>query len=40
MPESLSGTDREASLLPIVNMMSTGWHGLTSAARLPGSPWW
>lgn len=36
MPESLAGGDRDTSLLPLVNMMSTGWHGLTSAGAAPG----
>ena len=36
IPESLSGGDRDTSLLPLVNMMSTGWHGLTSAGAAPG----
>ena len=36
MPEALSGADREASLLPLVDVMSTGWHGLTSARAAPG----
>lgn len=36
MPESLSGPERESSLLPLVDMMSTGWHGLTSAGAAPG----
>ena len=36
MPEALSGPDREASLLPLVDVMSTGWHGLTSAGTQPG----
>jgi alcohol dehydrogenase len=36
MPESLSGPDREASLLPLVDMMSTGWHGLTVAGTSAG----
>ncbi len=31
MPEALAAGDRDASLLPLVDMMSTGWHGLTSA---------
>lgn len=31
IPEVLAGTDREVGLLPIVDVMSTGWHGLTSA---------
>jgi alcohol dehydrogenase len=36
MPEALSGPEREASLLPLVDVMSTGWHGLTSAGTAPG----
>jgi threonine dehydrogenase-like Zn-dependent dehydrogenase len=36
MPEALSGADREASLLPLVDVMSTGWHGLTAAGAAPG----
>jgi alcohol dehydrogenase len=36
MPESLSGMEREASLLPLVDVMSTGWHGLTSAGATAG----
>lgn len=36
MPEALSGPDREASLLPLVDVMSTGWHGLTSAGAAAG----
>jgi threonine dehydrogenase-like Zn-dependent dehydrogenase len=36
MPEALSGEDRERSLLPIVDVMSTGWHGLTAAGAAPG----
>jgi len=36
MPEALSGIDREASLLPLVDVMSTGWHGLTSAGAAAG----
>ena len=31
IPESLSGLDRQASLLPLVDVMSTGWHGLQAA---------
>jgi alcohol dehydrogenase len=30
IPESLAGPEREQSLLPLVDVMSTGWHGLTS----------
>jgi threonine dehydrogenase-like Zn-dependent dehydrogenase len=36
MPEALRGEDRERSLLPLVDVMSTGWHGLTSAGAAPG----
>jgi alcohol dehydrogenase len=36
MPEALAGPEREATLLPIVDVMSTGWHGLTSAGTAPG----
>lgn len=36
MPEALAGGDRDTSLLPLVDMMSTGWHGLTSAGAAPG----
>lgn len=36
MPEALAGGDRDTSLLPLVDMMSTGWHGLTSAGAQAG----
>jgi threonine dehydrogenase-like Zn-dependent dehydrogenase len=36
MPESLAGPDGEATLLPLVDVMSTGWHGLTAAGTAPG----
>lgn len=36
MPEALSGGGRDTSLLPLVDMMSTGWHGLTTAGAAPG----
>lgn len=36
MPESLRGADRELTLLPVPDMMSTGWHGLTTAGTSPG----
>ncbi len=36
VPESLAGPERQASLLPLVDMMSTGWHGLTSAGAAAG----
>ena len=35
--EALAGDDRRTSLLPLVDMMSTGWHGLTSAGTAPGA---
>lgn len=31
MPEALSGPEHEATMLPLVDVMSTGWHGLESA---------
>jgi threonine dehydrogenase-like Zn-dependent dehydrogenase len=36
MPEPLSDPDHEASLLPLVDMMSTAWHGLTGASLQAG----
>jgi threonine dehydrogenase-like Zn-dependent dehydrogenase len=36
LPESVSGPDRETSVLPLVDMMSTGWHGLTVAGTSAG----
>lgn len=36
IPEALADAGREASLLPLVDVMSTGWHGLTSAGAAPG----
>ncbi len=36
MPESLSGPEHEATMLPLVDMMSTGWHGLEKAGVQPG----
>ena len=36
IPESLSDPDRIMSLLPIVDVMSTGWHGLTRARTHAG----
>lgn len=36
VPESLSEPGRELSLLPIVDVMSTGWHGLSAAGTAPG----
>jgi threonine dehydrogenase-like Zn-dependent dehydrogenase len=35
-PEALAEPGREATLLPLVDMMSTAWHGLTSAGTAPG----
>ncbi|MGD9695531.1 MAG: zinc-binding dehydrogenase [Thermoleophilia bacterium] len=31
IPEALAAPERELGLLPLVDVMSTGWHGLTSA---------
>lgn len=36
MPEALSGPDHEMSLLPLVDVMSTGMHGLVSARTSAG----
>jgi len=36
MPESLSGPEHETTMLPLVDMMSTGWHGLEKAGVQPG----
>lgn len=36
IPEALAGPEREATVMPLVDMMSTGWHGLTSAGAAPG----
>lgn len=36
MPESLSGMEHQQKLLPLVDVMSTAWHGLTSAGMKPG----
>ena len=36
VPEELTGPDRARTLLPIVDVMSTGWHGLTRARVQPG----
>jgi threonine dehydrogenase-like Zn-dependent dehydrogenase len=36
MPASLAEPGCEATLLPLVDPMSTGWHGLTSAGTAPG----
>ena len=36
MPESLSDPEHEMKLLPLVDVMSTGWHGLTRAGTQPG----
>jgi threonine dehydrogenase-like Zn-dependent dehydrogenase len=35
-PEALAEPGREPTLLPLVDPMSTGWHGLTSAGTAPG----
>jgi threonine dehydrogenase-like Zn-dependent dehydrogenase len=36
MPESLSGPEHQTKLLPLVDVMSTGWHGLVRAGAKPG----
>ena len=36
MPESLAGPEHEATLLPLVDVMSTAWHGLVRAGARPG----
>ncbi len=37
MPEALSGMDRQRTMLPLVDVMSTGWHGLRSAGMKAGA---
>ncbi len=36
MPESLAGEENESKLLPLVDVMSTGWHGLTRGGAKAG----
>lgn len=36
MPEELSGLDRQKTMLPLVDVMSTAWHGLRSAGAKAG----
>lgn len=36
VPESLAGDDHATSLLTLVDVMSTGWHGLTRSHVAPG----
>lgn len=36
MPEELSGMDRQKTMLPLVDVMSTAWHGLRTAGMKPG----
>lgn len=36
MPEALAGREHEMTLLPLVDVMSTGWHGLTRAGAKAG----
>jgi threonine dehydrogenase-like Zn-dependent dehydrogenase len=36
MPEALSGPEREASLLPLVDVASTAMHGLVAGGAAPG----
>jgi threonine dehydrogenase-like Zn-dependent dehydrogenase len=37
MPEALSGPEHEMTLLPLVDVMSTGWHGLIRAGTKAGN---
>ncbi|MSO43966.1 MAG: IMP dehydrogenase [Thermoleophilia bacterium] len=36
MPEEFAGLDRQKTMLPLVDVMSTGWHGLRSAGAKAG----
>ncbi len=36
MPEALAGMDRQKTMLPLVDVMSTAWHGLRRAGIKPG----
>lgn len=36
MPESLRGPEHETTLLPLVDVMSTAWHGLVRGGAQPG----
>ncbi len=36
MPEALAAPEHEATVLPLTDVMSTGWHGLVSADLQPG----
>ncbi len=36
IPEALAGPDKETTVLPLVDVMSTGMHGLQSAGTQPG----
>lgn len=36
MPEALRAPEHEMTLLPLVDVMSTAWHGLTRAGARPG----
>jgi threonine dehydrogenase-like Zn-dependent dehydrogenase len=38
IPEALAGADREAGLLPLIDVMSTGWHGLVTGGVRAGRP--
>jgi threonine dehydrogenase-like Zn-dependent dehydrogenase len=37
MPESLAEPEHQTKLLPLVDVMSTGWHGLVRAGARPGN---
>lgn len=36
IPEALASDDRLTSILPLVDVMSTGWHGLSVSGTAPG----
>lgn len=36
VPEALAGAEHRATLLPLVDVMSTGWHGLVAGDAGPG----
>ena len=36
MPDEFAGLDRQKTMLPLVDVMSTGWHGLRKAGMKPG----
>jgi alcohol dehydrogenase len=38
VPESLGGPERERTLLPLIDVFSTGWHGLVTGGAEAGRP--